>query len=279
MLVFCCEVQRMPPRATVQNLGSSKTSVGGRWIVNDVSFNKRLVERKWPKMTFGGTIILLSSKERLQKKTILGGNFSHTGGGGCDPKPLVFVCLTSFFFGMPKSSWGAKTCFIKKKFLQEKNDIFDMGIPILGGGGGLPTCEKFPRNTVFSEDVPKVGILVAIIGKNCIYKQGNTAKPLIHFKAAGLRTCTTEQRRVFDSAGCIYCSPVRPTSDWRPDTIFSFPFHVFTFYQILTLGFHSCPAFCCHLDAYSLKAGVHETSEIVLDFLQKVCLRTKMQKT
>ena len=42
--------------------------------------------------------------------------------------------------------------FLKKNFLQEKNGIFDMGVPIhiLGGGvGGLPTWEFFPHNTVF----------------------------------------------------------------------------------------------------------------------------------
>ena len=55
----------------------------------------------------------------------------------------------------------------KKKFLQEKNGILDMGVPILGGGS-LTAWKKFPRGKTppqygnffdkipfFSEDVPK----------------------------------------------------------------------------------------------------------------------------
>ena len=43
-------------------------------------------------------------------------------------------------------------------FFRNLNDIFDMGIPILGGEGGLTTWEKFPRNVVFdSEDLPYLG--------------------------------------------------------------------------------------------------------------------------
>ena len=55
--------------------------------------------------------------------------------------------------------------FVKTKNAQEalKHKInlkffCDMGVPILGGGGGLTTWEKFPRNVVFdSEDLPYLG--------------------------------------------------------------------------------------------------------------------------
>ena len=64
---------------------------------------------------------------------------------------------------MPKSSWGAKKHillfwnFFVLGHLQKKKRHFVEKIPILGegGGGGLPTWELFPHNTVFgSEDVP-----------------------------------------------------------------------------------------------------------------------------
>ena len=45
--------------------------------------------------------------------------------------------------------------FYPKKNSSGKKDIFDMGVPILGGwGGGLTTWEKFPRFIVFCSGGP-----------------------------------------------------------------------------------------------------------------------------
>ena len=100
---------------------------------------------------------LFKIREVFRKKTILRGNFSHTSGGGLTQTHLFFVCLTSFFC-MPKSSWGAKTCFIlfKINFSSGKKTIFlTWAFPYWGGGGGV--CPRGKNSHVisfFSEDVP-----------------------------------------------------------------------------------------------------------------------------
>ena len=74
-------------------------------------------------------------------------------GGGSDPNPLVFVCLTSFLACQNHPEVLKHVLF--KKILQEKNDIFDIGVPMLEGAGGV--CPRGKNSHVisfFSEDVP-----------------------------------------------------------------------------------------------------------------------------
>ena len=75
-------------------------------------------------------------------------------GGGVWPIPTCLCLFTKFFFGMPKSSWGAKKhillfwifCFGTSS---ENNGISSKKFPYWGRGGGLPTWELFPHNPVF----------------------------------------------------------------------------------------------------------------------------------
>ncbi len=90
------------------------------------------------------------------------GIFPILGGGGSDPFPLVYVCLPSFFLACQNHPEVLKNIFYYFEIFcfgtsSEKKRHFVEKIPILGeGGGGLPTWEFFPHNTVFgSEDVPK----------------------------------------------------------------------------------------------------------------------------
>ena len=84
-------------------------------------------------------------------------------------KKTYFTILKIFCFG---------TSSEKKRYFVEK-------IPILGGwGGGLPTWELFPHNTVFfSEDVPYSGLFAddgqgfKIRKMMCIVLQKNLGGP------------------------------------------------------------------------------------------------------
>ena len=90
-------------------------------------------------------------RDVFRKKRDYVGIFPILGGGGSDPFPLVYVCFTKFFFGMPKSSWGAKKhillfwIFFVLGHLQKKNGISSKKFPYWGRGeGGSSHLGIFP---------------------------------------------------------------------------------------------------------------------------------------
>ena len=81
------------------------SSISKDWLAHQVVSQTRMFIKTWK------LLCMIIIGDGLRNFTGLFGNFLNMGGGL--PNSQDFSKLTKYFFYMPNSFWGAKTCFIK----------------------------------------------------------------------------------------------------------------------------------------------------------------------